>query len=224
MRVVKNYNTVEQRDAAYAFYQSIGSYAPPEVDRQGNYTLRNMFVPGCYPHLWLHDVLYALERIHSGDDEPLPLDMDEYIGNLHKRAGVAFRLQHTLKVLEKYGHKAQPVFGTVHGDCTLGNVIRKRDGDLVFIDPANPRGMPCVELDQSKLMQSLDGWEVIKYGLPQAVVCPTDWPRLEPNPLHYAFLATHYWRMLPYQVGDEQATRFAEMRLRELEGLCQHFV
>ena len=51
--------------------------------------------------------------------------------------------------------------GCVHGDATMENFL---EGG-VMIDPGHPRGMPVVQCDRGKLLQSLVcHWEVVKRG------------------------------------------------------------
>lgn len=100
-----------------------------------------------------------------------------------------------------------------HGDMTLQNCIRVKDASrrVVFIDPGHHRGLPCRELDEAKLMQSLEGFCTLYRGL-----------RFDPSPLpfaptrvHYALLASHYARLLKH-VQHEAAQAFAQRRIREI--------
>jgi len=98
-----------------------------------------------------------------------------------------------------------------HGDLTLYNVIQSQH-DLIFIDPCGCHGLPCREMDESKMMQSLDGFGLIFRGLPQ----PNMMPRFTFKPAHFALLCSHYVRMLPHVSWHEAAFRFANRRIEEL--------
>ena len=99
----------------------------------------------------------------------------------------------------------------VHGDMTCANAIHSQElNHVVFIDPADSHGLECQEIDEAKLLQSFDGWEVIKYEhklnygeLPFKV-----------RPVHTALLLSHYIRMLRYQT--DKVYDFAIKRIREI--------
>lgn len=76
-----------------------------------------------------------------------------------------------------------------HGDLTFSNVIGS-----TIIDPGNSRGLNCREIDEAKLMQSLDGWKD-KFG-PHHV--PIQKRAVNARMVHIALLVSHYVRMLPY--------------------------
>lgn len=98
-----------------------------------------------------------------------------------------------------------------HGDLTLYNVIMRKHHGMVLIDPGHCRGLPCRELDESKLMQSIDGFDVIHKGLPPACVIP----KFQARKVHWALLATHYIRMLRH-VQDESLA-FAYNRIAQIK-------
>lgn len=99
----------------------------------------------------------------------------------------------------------------VHGDLTLYNVIVGADR-VQFFDPAPPR-LNCVEIDISKILQSLDGFGVVYRGEPQ----PMSYPRMPTSPVVWALLVTHYVRLLRH-VKHDAALRFTHQRIQEL--LC----
>jgi hypothetical protein len=79
-----------------------------------------------------------------------------------------------------------------HGDFTMENVIFS-DDDPVLIDPGHPRGVPCKELDEAKMLQSLlCKWDIMN-GSTAAYWLK---PPFEPQPIHMAFLITHWIRLL----------------------------
>jgi hypothetical protein len=99
-----------------------------------------------------------------------------------------------------------------HGDMTFANVIKEQGtGRLVFIDPGCHRGMPCTELDESKLLQSLDGFDVVYRGWPQ----PMAYPKMPTRPIHWALLVTHYVRLL-HHVKCRKSCTFARQRIKEI--------
>ncbi len=84
-----------------------------------------------------------------------------------------------------------------HGDLTLENVIVEPSPGkwtpIVFIDPGDPRGMVCRENDEGKLLQSLlTKWDIMN-GSSGAFWLTVPFPI---QPIHLAFLATHYIRLL----------------------------
>lgn len=99
----------------------------------------------------------------------------------------------------------------VHGDLTLANCILTPDHRIVFIDLGYHRGLPCREIDESKILQSLDGFDQVYRGW--APFDP-DIERMHARPIHWALLATHYIRMLRHvsPIGVE----FALKRIKEI--------
>ena len=87
----------------------------------------------------------------------------------------------------------------IHGDLTFSNVIGH-----VFIDPGHDRGLPCRELDEAKLMQSIDGWEHVYRGWPQV-----KYDSFPARRIHWVLLLTHYIRMLRHvgEIGQDFARR-----------------
>lgn len=103
-----------------------------------------------------------------------------------------------------------------HGDMTLYNCLLPYDepSRIIFIDPGNPRGLLCRELDEAKMMQSLDGWDEMYRDLPPCT-------RARPMPtrrVHYALLLSHYVRLLRHMRNDSHAT-FAVHRILDLTEL-----
>jgi hypothetical protein len=78
--------------------------------------------------------------------------------------------------------------GQVYGDCTWENIVLTNDR-VVFIDPGDPRGLFCKELDLAKLLQSERGWELVKKG-GEGVQAP--WPADNVVALY----VTHLYRLL----------------------------
>lgn len=93
---------------------------------------------------------------------------------------------------------------SVHGDFTLENIIVQRDGSFQLIDPGEPHGMCCRELDEGKLLQSVymqwerRGWQSQTLTLP-------NWA----SKLSVAFLASHWARLTPHWPGLDTASGWA---------------
>lgn len=137
-----------------------------------------------------------------------------------------------------------------HGDMTLENVVMTNEWEafagkltdfpqrkkiesgcsFILIDPGHDRGLPCRELDEAKIMQSLE--ELIKIRSSQE---DYSYPRLgflqgyfgeeiwkwykekSQSPVHQFLLATHYLRLLRH--ADKHPSwriEHAERRLKEL--------
>lgn len=80
-----------------------------------------------------------------------------------------------------------------HGDLTFANCIQ-HGCNITFIDPGNDYGMPCQELDESKILQSVKGWDVVAYGAQQPII----YPFMRVRKIHWVLLATHLVRLLRY--------------------------
>lgn len=83
-----------------------------------------------------------------------------------------------------------------HGDLTLENVVYCNNS-FVFIDPGRHWGLCCQEIDETKVMQSI---EEVHLTRPVSMSLETLdlYYRWRESPLHMALLATHYLRMLRY--------------------------
>lgn len=118
-------------------------------------------VPGTYPSDWrqvwrfAHQVIWSLP-VHN----PVTRwDRDVYADYCVQK-GCDPRVMALL-----HGRKLTPV-GTCHGDLTLGNVVMRGPGQYTFIDPGHHRGLPCRELEEAKLIQSLEGWDSVRWAAP----------------------------------------------------------
>ncbi len=111
----------------------------------------------------------------------------------------------------------------VHGDPTFDNVMfRESTGDLVLVDPlpslitgpAIP-DMRCVDL--GKIMQSVLGWERVRYGRDEDGF-HVDWSVFSGQVLTsrnewlatVLFCATHFMRTLPYVVDEQRRVQIRE--------------
>lgn len=68
----------------------------------------------------------------------------------------------------------EPEFCLIHGDCTFANMMRRKDGSLVLIDPVPPRANApsLIEMDIARLVQSIYNWE--------HYIAPDLWPLIGP--------------------------------------------
>jgi len=97
-----------------------------------------------------------------------------------------------------------------HGDLTFANCIQSGTG-ITFIDPGLHYGMPCRELDEAKILQSLCRWEVVRYGWAE----PDLSAPMKTKPIHWVLLATHLVRLLAHN-HSEDAYRWARFQLKEI--------
>lgn len=98
----------------------------------------------------------------------------------------------------------------VHGDATFSNVmVEHSTGASRCFDPGYHRGLCVKEIDESKVLQSYDGFDELYRGLATPKL---DW---EPRPVHWLLLVTHYARLLRH-VQCKKSITFAQMRIVEL--------
>lgn len=97
-----------------------------------------------------------------------------------------------------------------HGDATPWHVIEGYNGIVTIIDPGNPRGLECKELDESKLLFGYDNVGQLMFGAnyPRDTVIP-----FEVTDIHRALLATHYYRMTRHH---KRLTTFSFGRIMEI--------
>lgn len=138
-----------------------------------------------------------------------PMEVNGYINYVLNRTPVRYVSKVTSYLTDNL--KDLTPVAICHGDMTMYNAIQSGD-NIVFIDPSPCHGLPCREMDESKMMQSLDGFGTLFRGLPNVDA----WPRFRYKPAHFALLLTHYIRMLPHVTDDANA--FALQRIEEL--LC----
>ncbi len=96
-----------------------------------------------------------------------------------------------------------------HGDLTFANVIETGLG-MTFIDPGNDRGLCCREIDEAKILQSMDGFDCAYRNWE-----PPRWqPAFPSRRVHIALLITHYIRMLRHV--NPTGCEFARQRIEQL--------
>lgn len=155
--------------------------------------------------LWQDVVAAAVSGLWGGpDDTTLPIDVRVYCDYVHDRAReVDVDVDRVLCRLRECDYDLTPV-RVCHGDMTLENCLWTGDG-VVFIDPGDPRSLPCRELDEAKILQSLDGWED----------CFQHTHEMPTRPVHWALLVTHYVRLLRHD-HPESRLEHARRRIREI--------
>lgn len=179
-------------------------------------------VEGSYPRS-IESVLEAAERAmwDLNEDEPLAISRilyNSYVCEIAGRPGNCGIAYVNAAIGCIADHKLTPVHAC-HGDLTLSNCIHTWDDNIIFIDPGHHRGLPCRELDEAKILQSLDGFDMLRYGWPMLAMKPTDHPRIVIKPVHYALLLTHYVRLIPHmhKRGRGELAMFAIKRIKELD-------
>lgn len=172
---------------------------------RATYELQYHFVQGSLPTS-INVVCCAAERLWCHDDkEKLPIDRDAYIKYVLKRCDEC-----SIEFIDMPSNSILTPVAFCHGDMTLDNAVMHPDRGIVFIDPGDPRGLPCRELDEAKLMQCADGWcdRDIQPALP-----------FRPRRIHYWLLWSHYVRMLRHQAGHRLT--FAHKRIGDLRCILQ---
>ncbi len=164
-------------------------------------------LPGFYKNIEIADEVAKVLR-------PCFIDPEEYSHRFEwhpvgRTAGIALR---DLPLSE-----FTPVAFT-HGDMTFSNVIVGYDGlGAVLIDPGNHRGLCCRELDESKIMQSYDGFEAIYRGIVKPIHTVTH--VIKPRRVHHLLQISHYVRLLKH-VTCQESREFAELRISQLADQC----
>jgi len=116
------------------------------------------------------------------------------------------------QIQELYFTNPIPKKCMIHGDPTLANVMLRRNGDIILIDPIQPylKIPQLADVDRGKLLQSATGWEhqldpvwADRHpSMIEAVVCKLN--RLET--LRAWFWAmVHYSRIIPYAKDKKMA-------------------
>lgn len=198
------------------FYTSLPLANQPTRVSVGE-TLSYELVEGSYPRSVERVLEEARDAMWHTDGGYLPIDKDAYELYIRKlidkldRTWIAERALACIRSSE-----LTPVV-QCHGDLTLSNCIHTYDDRIVFIDPGHHRGLPCRELDEAKILQSLDGFDMLRYGHPVPLHTTPEWIR----PVHWAILLTHYIRLIPHMKkrGREDLVKFALKRIDELDML-----
>jgi len=192
------------------------AYRPADVKFVPPNKLEYEEIDGSTPNDWrlVHNAAHKAfwgERIR-GIDETHVLDYVEYVllkGRTLLSAAEQLRLMRLLGSLRPTD--LTPAYAT-HGDLTLENTLLV-EGQVVFIDPGHDRGLQCREIDEAKILQSLDGWDYVRRPrCCQPVEQPHGFPARR---VHWILLASHYVRLLCHQ-HPAVAMNFARGRLSQL--------
>ena len=195
---------VPDAESLYARYKMIPpSVAPKEVQVLGKRIIAYKSITGT-PARDADKVLAAANVMWYSEPGLMPL------GNSHKSEYLMYCGIHLSDPIAGvlYATALTPV-SYCHGDMTLENCI-DTGTRIVFIDPGWPRGLNCKELDEAKVLQSVDGWHELK-GYPKPK-CTFEW-----RPVHWALLVTHYLRLLRHpELHTEVQLAFARKRIEEI--------
>jgi len=217
MRVTKT-GTKNQVARWSYFWHTIPPDCRPKQITSTATTVSYEYEVGRRPRSWRRVYLCAQKAIWgTAEQQAVTYDnrlaYSRYVLNRAREADLDGEKCHRvlLPILHDYLH---PVTLT-HGDLTLANCVATPDGRIVFIDPGNDWGLTCREIDEAKLMQSLDGFRHVYEGDPM----PDQWPRFLASSVHYALLYSHYVRMLRHvrPVG----VTFARARIAEIEEMTR---
>lgn len=198
-------------------------FTPPGICLADHNVLEMDFINGYHPR----DVHPIQTIMHAhiwnkGDLRTQDIDRKAYveyvIGNLvnyfdapndeHKKTVSLIR-----EIRDEGWHKLTPV-KHCHGDLTLCNVIiRHIDHSVFLLDPGYTRGLPCRELDEAKLLQSLDGFDEVHMKLPPIHYLQRH--MFKTRRIHWLLLLTHYVRMLKH-MRDSFTHAWAVQRIRQL--------
>lgn len=220
LKVTKTYGDSRSACHARAWYARRSAECKPLGMIWDDDTCTYDFVQGSYPTdlAACHESLRRHVWDSSTPASVLNVGMFiTHVLNAASRCDVQDMMNMAYKVCSKtleYASHATPVHD-VHGDATLENTVQTCSG-IVFLDPGHDRGMPCRELDESKMMQSLLGYDHIKHQHPV-------WPKetktpFEVKPLHYALLCTHLIRLIPHQsaAGRDDVVAWAMEELKKI--------
>lgn len=188
---------------AMMFYRDVPrEHKPPGIRLIDDEHYRYEFVPGNHCTNWRLIWHTAAEWLWL--DAERPLDREGYVNYVcdiyDPGDGVLSPI---------LNEPLTPVFNP-HGDLTFENTVLYKN-KVVFLDPGSCRGLPCRELDEAKLMQSCDGWEIVDNGDPEP-------PRqiLFTDRLHLALSLTHYIRLTRHE-HPQHSLDFAWKRIKELK-------
>lgn len=167
-------------------------------------------IEGDHPHHWNVMWCRALDFWYNGKDR-LDIDRTAYVNYINS-------IMPGLPIDEIMVAELTPV-AMCHGDFTRGNFLVDKNGVTKIIDPGHHRGLPCRELDEAKMMQSMDGWECITHGLPPMNV----WPLFNARKIHYVLLLTHYARITRHfdRWRSRRVVEFVHNRIRTLKELLR---
>lgn len=219
MRIDKTYASQKQADAAYLWYASTDRrHRPKNVTLCDKTHVLYDIVDG--QPCWQPELAWqTLKRCvwDTTREDALPgIDLHSYcryVQDVWEDSYLPYyrvdphAVECVLETLLSQADQLTPV-RMVHGDATLLNFIQSHDGRITMIDPGDPRGMYVRELDESKMLQSLHGYDRLCLGYDRLVGAKA--PFVVRN-VHWSLLATHCVRLIPHQRrrGREDLVRWA---------------
>jgi hypothetical protein len=162
------------------------------------------------------DELWTTLCRHVWEDKrfsEMTIDRKEYhlycVNKVHE---LGFKNRQVMRALDLItaGSELTPV-RRCHGDPMICNAKKTRVGQIILLDPGHHRGLPCREIDEAKIMMSIDGWDQVRYGDPPSPWCS----KIEVRKIHLVLLMTHYIRLLLHP-HIQPAHRFARRRIGEI--------
>jgi hypothetical protein len=203
MRVVKKCDDAQFQ---YDWLMAIPSWLRPSGLEIYNGALSYDFIDGQTPRDYYDVWLMMKQDVWGGMG--LTVDRNQYCSYV---AGLTDdNMSRVLRIIDK---SELTSVTRCHGDLTLYNCIETVENDLVLFDPNDCHGLPCQELDESKLLQSLDGFDYVHKGLPPL----THTIMFDCRKVHWALLITHYIRMLrhPDKISNVSQS-FARERIKSI--------
>ena len=196
---------VKKHDPDRVMYRWPGNrrFGPKIIDYQDDFVYYE-WVYGDHPHSVTPGLYDTLEQMWGPVNRAVPPHcVQAYLSYCVKIGMPEGEANSAYKIL--FNHCALAL--CVHGDCTAENIVY--DGDkYVLIDPGNPRGLYCRELDQAKLMQSWIGWN---WGVATRGEFPWRSPQV------YALCITHFYRLIRHkELHDDERIEFARDAIKKL--------
>lgn len=170
----------------------------------------NLLQPVHWRNVWAT----ARTVLWAANSDQLPCQIGEYIQYCSRRLNClksSERKWAEMAILELVKHRLTPV-AKVHGDLTLENCFEVNGCQILFIDPGHTRGLNCKEIDEAKILQSLDGWSWHRH---QRILEPDALSTFSPRRVHWCLLVTHYLRILRHE-HPALALDFAHRRINEI--------
>lgn len=200
-------------DFQLAAYEQMHGYQPTNIVRAHDEAYEYDWVEGMHCRQW--KAVWDATKVACWDGDTQPIErynreaythyvlcasIDTHVSASHITAATSIILRAPLTPVRM-----------CHGDLTFANVILHPHCGVILIDPGCDRGLTCREMDESKLLQSLDGFDEAYRGwTPTPAQSACFWPA----PIHWALLLTHYVRMLRHV--NEVGQAFARRRIKEI--------
>jgi len=205
---MNKHDSKEHLDAQERVYNMIPPrHKPKSLFRRDANTLAYEYVKGVHPDTDLtinksHRVwkLICRPSVMRPEEKLRILCTAEYRLYIIERAYLTFQGDNLARIRDAlivWCNEARKFVYTefIHGDFTLENIIIDQEWDVVYIDPGVDRGLTVIEMDESKMLQSIiTQWEHIhRDRLPCRVP-----PPFEVLPEHIVLLLSHWIRLLAH--------------------------